>query len=39
MTFPCEVKERLPNKDFQNQKEGKMQKERTKTKNNKVLAV
>jgi hypothetical protein len=39
MTFPCEVKERLPNKDLQKQKEGKMQKDRTNTKNNKVLAV
>jgi hypothetical protein len=39
MTFPCEVKERLQNKDLQKQKEGKMQKNRTKTKNDKVLAV
>jgi hypothetical protein len=39
MTFPCEVKERLPNKDLHNQKEGKMQKDRTKTKKSKVLAV
>jgi hypothetical protein len=39
MTFPCEVEEKLPNKDLQKQKEGKMQKDRTNTKNNKVLAV